>query len=157
MSATFASLRVPRISWSREKVEVVPWSGSASEVDVVVRQLKRKGWALLPLPVALIPTKAFASGPTDTISHTVTEALKAKVVSAFEPLIGVIQALSYPLALAFLSTGFLLIISGRRQKGLESIKWAAIGFLGMQLVPGIMSILLGVGDTISTGTSLPGK
>jgi hypothetical protein len=44
--------------------------------------------------------------------------------------------------------GFLVIMTGNRQKGLNMIKWAAIGYIGMQFAPAIMTILVEVGKAM---------
>lgn len=74
--------------------------------------------------------------------------IQDKIVHAFDPLIQLIQAIAYPVGFTMICAGFLVIMTGNRHKGLHIIKWAAIGFIGMQFAPGIMSILLEVGKSI---------
>lgn len=71
-----------------------------------------------------------------------------KIVHAFDPLIQVIQGLSYPVGFVMITAGFLVIMTGNRQKGLHIIKWAAIGYIGMQFAPAIMTILIEVGKAM---------
>jgi hypothetical protein len=71
---------------------------------------------------------------------------------AFAPLIQVIQTLSYPVSFIGMAAGMLLISVGQRHKGIQMIKWAAIGYVGMQLVPGIMDLVSQVGQSIQAST-----
>lgn len=74
--------------------------------------------------------------------------IAGKIISAFEPVIQIIQGLSYPVGFIMLTAGFLVIMTGNRQKGLNMIKWATIGYIGMQFAPGIMAILVEVGKAM---------
>jgi hypothetical protein len=105
-----------------------------------VRPKHKKPSPLIPAAVAAatilpsIPAQAIA---TDRIIH------------AFDPLIHIIQALSYPVCFMSMAGGMLLITVGQRHRGLTMIKWSAIGYIGMQLVPGIMSIVGDVGRSMN--------
>lgn len=68
-----------------------------------------------------------------------------KIIVAFDPIVQMIQGLAYPVGLTMMCAGFLIIMTGNRHKGIHMIKWAAIGFVGMQFAPAIMSILVEVG------------
>ncbi|MEH7254351.1 hypothetical protein V7111_19710 [Neobacillus niacini] len=67
-----------------------------------------------------------------------------KIIGAFDPLIQLIQGISYPVGFIMITAGFLVMMTGNRQKGLNMIKWAAIGYIGMQFAPAIMAILVEV-------------
>lgn len=71
-----------------------------------------------------------------------------KIIHAFDPIVQLLQGLSYPVCFIMLSAGFLVIMTGNRAKGLNLIKWAAIGYVGMQFAPAIMAILVEVGKAI---------
>lgn len=75
---------------------------------------------------------AFASSITD------------KIIRAVDPIVQLIQGISYPVGFIMIAAGFLVIMTGNRQKGLNMIKWAAIGYIGMQFVPVIMALLVEV-------------
>lgn len=74
--------------------------------------------------------------------------MSVKIMHAFNPLISAMQALSYPISFLGMGTGMLLISVGQRHRGISMIKWAAIGYIGMQLVPGIMDMVAQVGDAM---------
>ena len=92
--------------------------------------------ALTGLSLATVPSLTQAAGVAD------------KIINAFDPIIQVIQGLSYPVGFIMISAGFLVIMTGNRQKGIHLIKWAAIGYIGMQFAPAIMTILIEVGKAM---------
>jgi hypothetical protein len=71
-----------------------------------------------------------------------------KITGAFDPIIQLIQGVSFPLAFICVSLGVLLLMIGQKRKGLEIIKWAVVGYLLMQLLPGLMNILHSVGSAM---------
>jgi formate/nitrite transporter FocA (FNT family) len=79
----------------------------------------------------------FASGVAD------------KIIRAFDPIIQLVQGLSYPVGFIMITAGCLVIMTGNKQKGLNMIKWAAIGYIGMQFAPAIMTILVEVGKAMA--------
>ena len=68
-----------------------------------------------------------------------------KIMSAFQPIIDLVQGLAYPLSYITLATGICLIIIGQKSQGIRLMKWAGIGYLFMQWLPGLMRILYEVG------------
>ena len=66
-------------------------------------------------------------------------------MTAFNPIIELIQGVSYPVAFLMLSGGMLLVMIGQKHRGLNMMKWAALGYIGMQFVPALMSIVVDVG------------
>jgi hypothetical protein len=68
-----------------------------------------------------------------------------KIIRACDPIIQLIQGVSYPVGFIMITAGFLVIMTGNKQKGLTIIKWAALGYIGMQFAPAIMAILVEVG------------
>lgn len=82
--------------------------------------------------------------PAVTAQATATD----RIIHAFDPLINVIQAISYPVCFISMAGGMLLITVGQRHRGISMIKWSAIGYIGMQMVPGIMQIVGDVGRSM---------
>ncbi|HDR7875924.1 hypothetical protein AB1I77_25455 [Bacillus paranthracis] len=73
------------------------------------------------------------------------EGIQKRIIHAFDPVISLIQGISYPVAFIMISTGFLLIMTGQKHRGLSCIKWASIGYVGAQLAPALMDILVDIG------------
>ncbi|MGZ4161943.1 MAG: hypothetical protein ACXVNF_14265 [Neobacillus sp.] len=71
-----------------------------------------------------------------------------KIIHAFDPIVQLIQGVSYPVCFIFVTAGFLVMMTGNKQKGLNMIKWAALGYIGMQFAPAIMAILVEVGKAM---------
>lgn len=85
--------------------------------------------------VALVTNQALPAY-ADTLGG-VSDKLKTIV----SPLIELLAGLGYPVTYGMLITGFIMVIMGKKHKGLEIIKWACIGYVGLQFVPFILNIL----------------
>jgi len=75
-------------------------------------------------------------------------ALKGKIMHAFDPLIDLIVTLSYPVAGVMIAGGCLFIMVGSRDRGMQLLQNAAIGYILMQLSPLMLDLLVGVGEGI---------
>ncbi|CAH1208219.1 hypothetical protein PAECIP111891_03178 [Paenibacillus allorhizoplanae] len=102
-------------------------------------------------------TRAFAQTVTTAapfVSETVpamavmSDAFKGKILHAFDPLINLIQSLSYPIAGVMIAGGCLFIMVGNREKGMQMLQNAAIGYILVQLSPMILELLVGIGGHI---------
>lgn len=108
------------------------------------KALERKIYKLMGsvAPLAVIPAMASpvlaASKDADTIIH------------ALDPLIDFIKELSYPIAGVMIAGGCLFIMIGGslRDKGVDMIKNAAIGYILVQLSPLFLKILVELGAHI---------
>jgi hypothetical protein len=75
-------------------------------------------------------------------------ALKGKIMHAFDPLIDLIVSLSYPVAGVMIAGGCLFIMVGSRDRGMQLLQNAAIGYLLMQLTPLMLDLLVGIGGSV---------
>ena len=57
------------------------------------------------------------------------------------PIIELLAGLGYPITYGMLITGFIMVIMGKKSRGIEILKWACIGYLGLQFVPFFLGIL----------------
>lgn len=73
------------------------------------------------------------------------------IEKAFQPVVELLQGIAYPVAFLMISGGFIAFILGQRSRGLEMIKWAVIGYLGLQLAPALMEIIVEVGAAMRAG------
>lgn len=64
------------------------------------------------------------------------------------PVIELLAGIGYPITYGMLITGFIMIIMGKKSKGLEVIKWACMGYIGLQFVPFILGILEMIGSEL---------
>lgn len=88
--------------------------------------------SLVPLAVApLIPATAFAQ-----------ETVKAKMMTAFNPLIDLIQGLAYPVAMVVVLGGAIFIMIGNSDKGFGMMQKAGLGYLLVMIAPMILDVLV---------------
>ncbi|MEE6134000.1 MULTISPECIES: hypothetical protein [Bacillaceae] len=87
---------------------------------------------------------AYAAGPGEYVKNHAKE----QIVDALMPLVDIIQALSYPIALVMLSSGGLMFMINQKDKGISLIQNASLGYVLVQLMPTFMKIIVGVGNSI---------
>jgi hypothetical protein len=88
---------------------------------------------------------AYAQGPAEYVKGKAKE----QIVDAFMPLVDMIQALSYPIALVMLTGGALMFMINQKDKGISLIQNASIGYILVQLMPLLMGLLVGIGNTVA--------
>lgn len=77
-----------------------------------------------------------------------SDGIKNQIIHAFDPLVNLVQVLSYPIGFVMISAGCLFIMCGGREKGMSMIQTAAIGYILCQLAPLFMKILVGIGSAV---------
>jgi hypothetical protein len=116
-------------------------AGKHKEDDRILEKkiLKLMGTAAPLVIIPTLPLRALAAG-----SKT------ASIIHALDPLISFIKDLSYPIAGVMIAGGCLFIMMGGslRDKGVDMIKNAAIGYLLVQLSPLFLKILVELGTHI---------
>lgn len=135
----FLTVTLPKLS--RKKYEVIPWKDFfAKQEGVLTPQQKRKINALLT---------GAAAAYVLHLGHAEAAGIADRIIVAFQPIIELAQGMAYPVTFLMLTGGFLLIMIGQRYKGLAMMKWAAIGYIGIQFAPVIMQILVSVGKAMA--------
>ncbi len=89
-------------------------------------------------------TAIYANGPVEYVKGQA----KQQILDAFQPLVDMIQALSYPIALVMLTGGALLFMINQKDKGVSLIQNASIGYILVQLMPLMMQLLVGIGGSV---------
>lgn len=92
----------------------------------------------------VIGTTIAATNYSYAYAKDVTQ-ITSKIKESTSPLVEVLAALGYPLTYSMFIIGMLMIITGKKSKGLEIIKWAAIGYIGVQFAPFFLGILEQIG------------
>lgn len=82
------------------------------------------------------------------MSMAVGDALKSKIIHAFDPLIDLIVTLSYPIAGVMIAGGCLMIMVQQRERGMSMLQNAAIGYILVQLSPMLLNLLVGIGSSV---------
>ncbi|GGN65569.1 TrbC/VirB2 family protein [Oceanobacillus indicireducens] len=91
--------------------------------------------SLIPLAIApFIPTQAFAE----------TADIQNKMMTAFDPLLQLIQGAAYPIALAVVLGGGIFIILGNSDRGFSMITKASMGYVLISVLPMIFGVLADV-------------
>lgn len=100
--------------------------------------------ALSILPLATKPL--FAAKPAlaaGTVTAAATSgAMYNNILHAFDPLITLVQALAYPVAMVVVLGGALFIMIGNREKGFSMMSGAGLGYVLVQMTPLVLNILV---------------
>lgn len=100
-------------------------------------------------PLAALPAIAAQFAQPEAVpAAALSESIRLKIVHAFDPLIEVVKALSYPIAAVMITAGCLFIMVGNKEKGMSMIQMAGIGYILVQLAPVFMQILVGIGGVV---------
>lgn len=78
----------------------------------------------------------------------VNGAITEKVVTAFDPLVELIKALSYPIGLTMMLSGGLFVMVGNSEKGLATIQKAGMGYVLIQMLPLLMDLLVEIAKAL---------
>ncbi|MCO0597351.1 hypothetical protein NGI46_07710 [Peribacillus butanolivorans] len=102
--------------------------------------------ALSMIPLAIKPilaaTPAIAAGAVPVTAVAASSAMYDKMLHAFDPLITLVQALAYPVAMIVVLGGALMIMIGDKPKGFSMMSSAGLGYVLVQLTPLVLNILV---------------
>ncbi|RDY70341.1 hypothetical protein DXT76_13835 [Halobacillus trueperi] len=88
-------------------------------------------------PLAAAPMFSARPAYAETSEETYNE-----VVEAFDPLIGLVQAMAYPVAMVVVLGGALFIMVGNKEKGFSMMQAAGLGYVLVMMSPMILNILV---------------
>ena len=108
-------------------------------LNYVVKGTVVAGTVILGLTFGDVPLAS-----AGTVDAVVTE----KVVNAFNPLIELVQALSYPIGLTMMLGGGLFIMIGNNDRGLGMIQKAGLGYVLIQMLPLLMDLLVEIAKSL---------
>jgi len=83
-----------------------------------------------------------------TIKNYIDGQLYNRIVNAFEPVIFLIKAVSYPIASVVALCGGLFIMVGSQERGFSLISRAGIGYIVVQMIPLFMRLLVEIAKAI---------
>lgn len=119
--------------------------------EVNARKLSKAG--LLPLaalPFTHIKHTFAADGVGSALpAMASTGDIYVKMVHAFDPLVNIIQALAYPVAMIVVLGGALFIMIGNKEKGFSMMQGAGLGYVLVQLTPMVLNILVSAMKSVS--------
>lgn len=127
-------------------------SGKKEVIELTEKEKKvfRESTILLPLAIApflkVKAAMAAAAIPVTTAASAnaavTAGAVYDKMIHAFDPLITLIQAISYPVAMVVVLGGALFIMIGNKEKGFTMMQGAGLGYVLVQLTPLFLKILV---------------
>ena len=103
---------------------------------------------VVPLYFGMRMLTAHATEPEAVAVNALTDKVKGTVIHAFDPLIDLVIALSYPIAGVMIAAGSLFVMIGNKEKGYSMITTAAIGYILVQLSPMMMDLLVQIGNEV---------
>lgn len=93
--------------------------------------------------MSLYPLMISKPASAGAISGVITE----KTVNAFDPIVDLVQGLSYPIGIIVMMCGGIIWMIGNKEKGLSLITNAGMGYIIVQMVPLGMKLLVEVAKT----------
>jgi hypothetical protein len=111
----------------------------------VMKKGKTAGLAfgLSMLPLAFSPiTKAVPVSAHEVVTATTTTQLSGKLMTAFQPLIDLVQSLAYPVAMVVVLGGAIMVMIGQKEKGYSMLMSAGLGIILVNVAPMVLKILI---------------
>lgn len=102
------------------------------------------GLSLLPLAVSplLKAQETLAAGTEAVTVLAPTDQMYDKMLHAFDPLIMLVQALAYPVAMVVILGGALMVMINQKEKGFGMMQTAGLGYVLVQMTPLVLNILV---------------
>jgi hypothetical protein len=101
------------------------------------------------MATSAIPAMAAASGGAAAVPVVgIPDAVREKIMHAFDPLVDLMVGLSVPIAGVMITGGALMILIGQKDTGFKWIMNAALGYVLVQLSPMLINLLIGVGSAV---------
>lgn len=89
---------------------------------------------------SLIPLATAPFWTSMTVSAETT--IQTKMITAFTPLIDLIQGMAYPVAMVVVLGGALFVMIGNSEKGFSMMQKAGLGYVIVMLAPMILDVLV---------------
>jgi|GEM_PF-2221301 len=112
---------------------------------IAYEKAKPAGWAfgLSTLPLAMAPfTKVQTASAHEVVTAAATSDMYDKMVTAFDPLIVLVQSLAYPIATVVVLGGAIMVMIGQKEKGYSLMMSAGLGYVLVNMTPMILNILV---------------
>lgn len=105
-----------------------------------LENIKKPTLSLVPLAVAPL---------THTMTaHAAEQSMQAKMISAFDPIIDLVQSLAYPVAMVTVLAGGIALMVGNREKAFSLMTSAGIGYVVVMIAPMILDVLVSAMKTV---------
>lgn len=97
-------------------------------------------------PVEALPLVA---APFVPITAFAEQSVQTKMMNAFDPLIGLIQGMAYPIAMVVVLGGALFVMIGNNEKGFGMMQKAGLGYVIVMIAPMILNVLVDAMDGVA--------
>lgn len=99
---------------------------------------------LLPMATGLplVLSKTVYAHSSEAVTVMATGEMYNKMLHAFDPLIELVQALAYPVAMVVVLGGALFVMIGNKEKGFSMMQGAGLGIVLVQIAPMVLGILM---------------
>jgi hypothetical protein len=98
------------------------------------------------LPLSILPLTTFtaqAAGPeASPVINMTSDQIYDKMLTAFEPINTLIQALAYPVASVVVLFGAIMVLISQKEKGFQLMSNAGLGVILVNLMPMLLNILV---------------
>jgi hypothetical protein len=98
------------------------------------------------LPISILPMTtltAQAAGPeASPVINMTSDQIYDKMLTAFEPINTLIQALAYPVASVVVLFGAIMVLISQKEKGFQLMSNAGLGVILVNLMPMLLNILV---------------
>lgn len=119
---------------------------------IIMRKMENKFLELMTNDKSIKQLYSIAMGiatatvtPSTCYAASDLAAVGDKIRVLTSPITELLASLGYPITYGMLIVGAIMIITGRKSKGLDVIKWACMGYIGLQFVPFLLSLLEMIG------------
>lgn len=96
--------------------------------------IKPPKMSLMPLAVAPLFHTVTA--------HAAEQTIQAKMMTAFTPIIDLIQGMAYPIAMVVVLGGSVMLMVGNKEKGFSMMQTAGLGYVVVMIAPMILDVLV---------------
>jgi hypothetical protein len=99
---------------------------------------------LATLPVATVSAHAATYEAAVPVATMSTDQIYDKILTAFEPITTLIQALAYPVAGVVVLFGAIMVLISQKEKGFALMSNAGLGVILVNLMPMLLNILVDI-------------
>lgn len=93
------------------------------------------------LPLAFAPLQATPVFAQEAVPVMGSAEMYDKMITAFDPLINLIQGLAYPIAMVVVLGGSIMVMINQKEKGYGMMMGAGLGYVLVQMTPLFLRIL----------------
>ncbi|WNS74221.1 hypothetical protein RRV45_15020 [Bacillus sp. DTU_2020_1000418_1_SI_GHA_SEK_038] len=109
-------------------------------------KVESMGWlaTMTSLPLIFAPAiKAKEVFAAEVVPVMASAELSSKLMTAFGPIIDLVQALAYPVGMVVVLGGAIMVMIGQQEKGYSMLMSAGLGIILINIAPMVLNVLIG--------------